>query len=206
MIHIIIGSILLSLVHAVIPNHWIPIVLLGKSEHWTFKETTMVAAVSGFAHVLSTIVIGMIIGLAGIELAHSYEVYLSYIAPSILIGIGLFYLLQHFKGQHSHEHVAIPVEKKSKRALIISLCIAMFFSPCLEVEAFYFNAATHGWAGILTVSAIYLALTVVSMTTLVGLGFKGMNKLNLHFLEHYEKAITGGLLIIIGIFSFFVHF
>ena len=206
MISIIIGSILLSLVHAVIPNHWIPIVLLGKSEHWTFKETTAVAAISGFAHVLSTIVIGTIIGLAGIELAHSYEVYLSYIAPCILIGIGLFYLWQHFKRRHSHEHVAIPAAKKSKRALIISLCIAMFFSPCLEVEAFYFNAATHGWAGILTVSAIYLTITVVSMTLLVALGFKGIDKLNFHFLEHYEKAITGGLLIIIGISSFFIHF
>lgn len=205
MIQIIIGSILLSAVHAIIPNHWIPIVVLGKSEQWSLRETTLIAAISGFAHVLSTIVIGMIIGIVGIELAHEYETYLAYIAPIILIGIGLFYLWQHFQG-HSHSHTKIPTARKSKRGLIISLCIAMFFSPCLEVEAFYFNAATYGWVGILTVSAIYLILTVVLMTTLVAIGYKGMEKLNFHFIEHYEKAITGGILIALGILSFFIHF
>ena len=33
------GSLLLSLIHATIPNHWLPVVAVGKAEKWTMNET-----------------------------------------------------------------------------------------------------------------------------------------------------------------------
>lgn len=32
MISIVLGSFLLSIVHALVPNHWIPLVAIGKTE------------------------------------------------------------------------------------------------------------------------------------------------------------------------------
>lgn len=95
---------------------------------------------------------------------------------------------------------------KSKSAIIISLAVGMFFSPCLEIEAYFFVASAMGWAGIATVSIVYLVVTVFGMMLLVFLAAKGIEALEWHFLEHHEKLISGVVLILLGLFGFFVQF
>ncbi len=70
---IIMGAFLLSIVHASIPNHWIPLVALSKSENWNEKFTMSTTALAGFAHTLSTIIIGIIVGFLGYQLSSSYS-------------------------------------------------------------------------------------------------------------------------------------
>ena len=84
----------------------------------------------------------------------------------------------------------------------------MFFSPCVEIEAYYFSIAYTGWFGILTLSTIYLLITVLGMTIMVDISRKSLEFLNkkLHFLEHYEKAISGTILVLLGIISLFIKF
>ena len=84
--------------------------------------------------------------------------------------------------------------------------MAMFLSPCLEIEAYYFQAATAGWSGILMVSAVYVIVTVSGMLLLVFLASKGVRAIQSHFLDHHEKLLSGIVLILLGIFALFVHF
>ena len=44
------------------------------------------------------------------------------------------------------------------------------------------------------------------MVSLVYLGLKGVNKFNLHFIDHHEKSITGIVLILLGLLAYFVEF
>jgi len=207
MIQLIIGSFLLSLIHALIPNHWIPLITIGKAERWTIRETLGASAVVAFAHSISTVLLGIVIGLIGLKLANEYQHVATIIAPLVLILMGLVYFGMDFKHTH-HEH--LPNEKKlkqkSKVAILFTLCIAMFFSPCLEIETYYFTAGTFGWEGIVIVSLVYLVVTVGSILLLVYLGSKSIEKFNWHFLEHYEKKITGSILILLGITSFFMNY
>ncbi len=82
---IIIGAFLLSIVHASIPNHWIPLVALSKSEKCTEKFTMSITAIAGFSHTLSTIIIGIIVGFLGYKLSGSYSFIAGVIAPSLLL-------------------------------------------------------------------------------------------------------------------------
>lgn len=207
MIQLIIGSFLLSIVHALIPNHWIPLVTIGKAERWTLRETLGSTAIVAFFHSLSTILLGIVIGLIGFKLAKQFEYVSTIIAPLILLMIGLIYFGMDFTHSH-HEHLPDEkqLKKKSKTAILFTLCIAMFFSPCLEIETYYFTAGTFGWKGIVTVSIVYLSVTVGSIISLVYLGSKSIEKFNWHFLEHYEKKITGSILILLGITSFFINY
>jgi hypothetical protein len=43
------------------------------------------------------------------------------------------------------------------------------------------------------------------MLVLVDVGRRGIERVKLHFLEHRERTIAGALLVILGIFSFFIH-
>jgi nickel/cobalt exporter len=204
---IIIGAFLLSLVHASIPNHWIPLVVLSKSERWKDRFTLGVTAIAAFAHTLSTIVIGIIIGFLGYRLTDSYSFIIEKIAPGILILLGIIYLalsIRHNQHHHHHDIDLNEAKKKTTVAIILALIVSMFFSPCLEIEAYFFVAGKLGWKGIITVSVIYTVITVLGMLLLVWLGLKGIKKINSHFLEHHEKTITGVLLVVLGIAGYFV--
>ncbi len=205
---IFIGSVALSIVHASIPNHWLPLIALGKAEKWTGKETLTVTAITGFAHTLSTVLIGIVVGLIGHKLSESYRLITTIAAPIILIALGSIYLFIDIRqNNHHNRHIDIDnaIKKKTKTAIIISLAIGMFFSPCIEIEAYYFVASSLGWLGILTVSSVYLFVTLGGMLLLVYLASRGIEKLKWHFLEHHEKLVTGILLIVLGIVAFFME-
>ncbi len=50
MIQVFLASLLLSVIHASIPNHWLPLIAIGKSEKWSHSETMFGTVVTGFAH------------------------------------------------------------------------------------------------------------------------------------------------------------
>jgi cadmium resistance protein CadD (predicted permease) len=207
MIQILIGSLVLSVIHASIPNHWIPIVAISKTEKWSRNETLWVTAIAGSAHTISTISIGIIVGLVGHRLSSTHEFVTRVVAPLILVILGLIYLIVDLKRSHHHRD---PVEigsipKKSKFIIIASLGTAMFFSPCIEIEAYYFTAGILGWPGIAVVSIVYLIVTVLGMLLLVDLGCKGAEKIKWHFLEDHEKKAMGMVLIALGIFTYFIR-
>lgn len=206
---IFLGSLVLSLIHAMIPHHWIPIVAISKTEKWNTKEALFATLVTGLSHMISTIIIGVIVGFVGIKLSEHYSSITTIAAPSILLILGIAYLIMDFRASHSHhinlEDVA-KKNKKSKTTILWSLSLAMFFMPCFEIEAYYFQAAKYGWPGIMLVSGVYLIMTLLFMFVLVYLGIKGVNKLNLTLLERHSKLITGVVLILLGIVAFFVEF
>ncbi len=206
MFQVFLGSFLLSLIHASIPNHWLPIIAISSSEKWTRRETLTATAAAGFAHTASTILIGILVGFLGYSLSENYEPIVRVAAPVILISLGLLYLFMDLRHTHTHAHgIKSSGNRGSKAAIIGSLSLAMFFSPCIEIEAYYFSAGLIGWSGIFIVSVVYLIVTVLGMLILVDLGLRGVKKLNWHFLEHHEKRVTGTVLILLGILAYFVY-
>jgi len=204
MFSIITGSLIISLLHAVIPNHWLPILAIGKKERWTTAEVTKVTLICGLAHGLSTILIGVILSIVGAKLEGSLTHFTSVIAPIILISIGIVFIYRH----HTHKHFHIDEQikkKKPKAAIITALVIAMFFSPCMEIEAYFLLAgAQPGWL-VWFIALLYLVITMIGMMLLVKYVYKGLLKLNWHSLEHNAGIITGVTLVATGILTFFIQ-
>ncbi|MDR1678308.1 MAG: hypothetical protein LBR81_00825 [Prevotellaceae bacterium] len=201
-----VGSLVLSVIHAAIPNHWLPFIIVAKAEHWSTRESLWASFIAAFFHLLSNIVLGVIVGFVGIQLFARYESAAHIVAPLILIILGAVYVfldVSRFRSQHKHElHID---RRKSKTAIIVSLAAGMFFSPCLELEAYYLQAAKFGVAGIASVSAVYMLVTLPLILGLVYLGLKGINRFDSRFMEQHGKLISGLALILLGIISFFVE-
>lgn len=234
MIQIILASLLLSIIHASIPNHWLPLIAIGKTEKWTPAETMFGTVVTGFAHTLSTVIIGIIVGVVGYKLSSSYGIISGVIAPAILVVLGIIYIILDLTGaKHIHDHFSLDkshqssdhdhnlhhdhphphkefvtqkTNKKTKWAVLSTLSLGMFLTPCIEIEAYYFQASTIGWTGIWIVSAVYTFVTVGTMMLLVYLGMKGVQNIRSHFLEAHEKRISGIVLIAVGLIVYFVKF
>ena len=54
-------------------------------------------------------------------------------------------------------------------------------------------------------SIVYAIVSISGILLLVTLGFRGVNLLSADFIEHNEKRISGVVLILVGIISFFLH-
>lgn len=203
MLTLVSGSFALSILHAIIPNHWLPILAIGRKENWSLREILGITAVAGTAHVVSTLAIGWTLVFFGWELSKNFEAATPLIAPGVLIIIGTIFIYRHHK--HKHFHVADQRHQNSKTKMIATLALAMFFSPCLEIEAFFLAAGSQSiWLTIL-ISGVYATVTLSGMVIWVNVAYHGLNKLNWHTLEHKAGIVTGATLIFCGILSYVVR-
>lgn len=202
---IIIGSAVLSMLHALLPNHWLPIVAIGHQKNWSLQETLVVTGIGALAHSLSTIAIGVGMGYLGYKLSMKFEYFIAYATPAIFILMGVFFIYQH----HSHNHFHISKERMesftSKWKIIGALTVAMIFSPCLEISGYFLAAGANGWDKVAMVATLYAACTIVGMLTWVWWLYPKVRKMDWHALEHKAGLIAGWILILTGVVSFFVH-
>ncbi|HEY0668181.1 MAG TPA: hypothetical protein VGD22_08415 [Sphingobacteriaceae bacterium] len=194
---IIVGTILLSLLHAIIPTHWLPILTVGQSLRWNITQVSRMTFVAASAHVISTISLGIILSKIGWHFSEQYKWFTPYIAPVILIVMGIliigidFHRL-HFR--HNPEKAAL----KTKSGMILGLVTVMFFSPCLEIEGYFLVAGGQGWRMIVILSALYGVITVICMVIWVRLMFRGLLRMNWEKLEFNSGIITGMILVATG--------
>lgn len=205
MYSIITGTILLGITHALIPNHWLPLVAIAKAEKWKKYELMQVASITASAHVLGTAILGIALGMIGTKLAHQYEGYMHVIAPVLLILFGLIYFTVNLPHHHHAANRDVQQYRISKTKWILIFAATMFLSPCLEVESLFLAAGAYGWNNILLLALVYAAISITGIITLVMLAFNGVQMMNSQFIEHNEKRITGMVLIIVGIVTFFIH-
>jgi nickel/cobalt exporter len=100
---IIFGTFMISILHAIIPSHWLPILSISKSRKWTKRETLRVTFLAGLAHVCSTIVLGLFISYFGAQLKLFLEDFLKIVLTSITYTFwSLFSLSTSYSPPFSH--------------------------------------------------------------------------------------------------------
>lgn len=182
----------MALLHTLIPSHWLCFVAVGKAQGWRIRKTILVAAAAGFVHVASTVAIGIVLIVTGRKFLPGHA--LEKASAVVLIAIGTVYLAMHlFHFGHRHEKDAVIPEKVAVASLILSVAI----SPCSG--AIPFLVATSGtflWVAL--VSGVLLVTTLGNMILLVGLTSLGIEKLQINFVERYEKLLVGLVLCALG--------
>lgn len=193
------GAIIISLLHGLIPSHWLPVVALGKKLGWSRNKVLLVTFNAGIAHTLSTIIIGIISAYVGHMMSASFATFSAIIPASILIILGIWFIYRHYR----HHHFHLEMHSRNTANPIIPILLAMFLSPCMEIEGFFFSLGIYGWQWILLLSVIYFVLTIFSLLIWVSIAWKGLQKIKAHRWEHSSGIITGVALILSGIVLYF---
>lgn len=205
MFSVIAGTILLAAVHALIPNHWLPLVAVARAEQWKKKEVTKITFLAALAHVTGTVILGLVLGFIGKELQEKYGGVIYVSSAILLIVFGLIYFTVNLPHHHHSGQKDVAEYKRSKRKWVLIFIVMMFLSPCLEVESLFLSAGAYGMGIVVLMSVLYAIVSISGILLLVNLGYKGVNLLPAEFIEHNEKRISGAVLIIVGIVSFFLH-
>ena len=61
-----------SVLHTIVPDHWLPLALLARQRGWSHGETARAALQAGIGHVLSTLALALVVWLAGVAFAHRF--------------------------------------------------------------------------------------------------------------------------------------
>lgn len=198
MLTLLAGSAVLSFFHALIPSHWLPVLAIGRQENWPVRQMLWVTFLAGLAHVLSTVLLGGMLAAAGGMLADKADAFALWVAPASLTALGLFYVYRHY--YHHHFHLQ---RNNTRWGVVASLTLAMFFSPCLEIEGYFLAAGRYGWAFVGLMATVYGVVTILGMLIWVRLALAGLQRLNWHKWEHNAGLITGATLILSGLSLFF---
>lgn len=192
------GSALLSIFHALIPSHWLPVLAIGRQEGWSSHRILWVTFLAGLAHVLSTVLLGGALAAAGRALTGRADAAMGWLAPGILTVLGAFYVWRHYYHHHFHLHA-----QNMRWGMVLTLTLAMFFSPCLEIEGYFLAAGQYGWPFTVVLAALYGTVTILGMLAWVWLALHGLHRLNWHKWEHNAGLVTGFTLIASGLLLYF---
>ena len=203
MLSILAGAFLVSAAHAILPDHWLPMILISRAEKWSQAETLWITALVTIPHLVSTILLGLLVGLIGFRLSATYEALMEIVAPSMFILIGLIYVYRNYRAKgHNHGVDLSNLRDRSKKAVVTFMATALFFSPCVPMGSYFFIVGAEGLASLALVSVIYVVVTLGILLLMVSLGRMGIERVQWHFLEHNENLITGIILIVLGLFVF----
>jgi nickel/cobalt exporter len=200
MLTILAGSAILSLFHALIPSHWLPILAVGKKEAWEPSRTLWVTLIAAMAHVSSTVFVGLILAWMGGFMAEKVAFFTHWISPLVLMFLGIYYIYQHYYHHHFHLH-----KQPKGWGLIASLAIAMFLSPCFEIEGYFLAAGPYGWGFVMVLALTYAVLSVAGMLSWMYLALHGLRRLDWHAWEHNTGLIAGVALVLSGLSLLFWH-
>jgi nickel/cobalt exporter len=205
MLSLLTGTLLLAAVHALIPNHWLPLVAVARAEGWKSKELTSVTLLAAAAHVTGTVILGFVLGKIGTQLQQEYGRTIVIACSVLLIVFGLIYFSVNLPHHHHSTQQDVKAYERSRTKWILIFVGMMFLSPCLEVESLFLSAGAFGMGAVAAMAGVYAVISILGIWLLVSLGMKGVKLLPAEFIEHNEKRISGAVLILVGIVTFFLH-
>ncbi len=202
---LIIGTLTISILHALIPSHWLPILVFEKKFAWTKIQTYRITIIAALLHALSTVILGIVIGFLSLEFNKYFEDFSKYFSAGILIVLGLIFIVRHHKHNHFHLHNEEQMKDLDSRKIILVLLAGMFLSPCLEIEGYFILAGSLGWKYIALVSFLYIIISVLGILAWMSFAKSILNKINAHKIEHNAGLISGIILIVTGLLNFVMH-
>lgn len=201
--HLFASVLVISILHAILPNHWLPVVAISRQLSWSSQKTAVVTMLSAIAHSMSTVLIGILLAYGGIALDNIVP-YFRFVAAGILILLGIMFVWRHQHHMHFHLKEVKIGTKTSMGYIIGSLMLAMFLSPCLEVGALFLVSGAEGFQTTFVVAVIYTVTSALGMTLFAWAAMQGLRKIDWHKLEHNSGLISGIILIITGILFLFL--
>lgn len=207
------------------PDHYVPFIVMSKAGKWSPAKTIWITIASGFGHVGSSVVLGLVgvlLGL-GVNRLSLFEEQRGSLAAWLLIAFGLVYMVwgmrwayRNKKHAHIHvhqdgtfhdhvhahqaEHVHGHSEDPAKQLTPWILFTIFVLGPCEPlIPLVMYPAARHSMAGVLVVTAVFGGITIVTMVGVVALGSCGIRLIAFGKLERFTHALAGGTILLSGL-------
>lgn len=226
LITLMLSTIAISCLHtATGPDHYLPFIVLSRSQKWTITKTIFITIICGLGHILSSVGVGLIGVVLGWQLSNLswFEAHRGNIAAWCLLGFGVAYLLyglwrarknklhKHFDimnedvyvYEHSHGDVVASKNRVKVTPLVLFAIFVMGPTEPLLPLLFY-SGAQRSYLEIIIIIIVFSLCTVLTMLTMVLLGIYGYSFYDTEKLEKYVHAIGGLVITVCGVGMLFL--
>jgi nickel/cobalt exporter len=207
--------------HALIPDHWLPFVAMGRTRNWSVSKTLALASASGALHVFLAIGLGLLaysLGRPGAEaVAQRMGETLEVLSSGSLTVFGIVYGAGSWLRERRHHPSSEPgagashaAEKGHHHGHLLekwfqgelsgaSLVLVIGASPCaLAFPILLASAASLGVGGVVLVAVGFGAATMLTTVIVTLAGSLSVRRLDFPFLTRYGDLISGVLISIVG--------
>ncbi len=217
-----------ALFHAMIPDHWLPFVLIGRARGWSLERTAAVSGASALLHTLLSVLLGLGALAIGLESAHALGQRLGRASAVLLVAFGLAYAGWAWrKGGHFHPGGALVHSQQEPAACAgaegssnpdhlyyhadtelirgtsgrgdLYLALIVGLNPCILVLPILLATAEQGPVAVASITLAYSLTTIVLMVGLSVAGVAGSRGLPVPGAARYMEAASGLLIALVGI-------
>jgi len=216
LITLMLSTVAISFLHtATGPDHYLPFIVLSRSQKWSITKTITITVACGFGHIFSSVAVGLVGVFLGWQLSNLdwFEGHRGNIAAWCLLGFGVVYLLyglwkagknkphKHFDVmdedvyvyEHNHDDTVSPKSRVKVTPLVLFAIFVMGPTEPLLPLLFY-SGIQRSYLEIIVLISVFALCTVLTMLMMVLLGLYGYSFYDTERLERYVHAI-GGLVI-----------
>ena len=194
----------LGFLHAVLPDHWVPLSVLGRTQSWGLFRVGRVAALAGSAHVIASLVLAAVMVGIGLQFQAQVVGIQGKLVGMVLVltAIGFFVwgqLSQQRHGhEHSHSHKHDHQQSRAKRFAQIAVPFGAAASPDLTVLPVALAASFYGLAVVAGVLISFGVITIASFVALTVACTAAGYQVKAKWIEKHANSITATALLIIG--------
>jgi len=208
--------------HALIPDHWLPFVLMGRARRWGVPKTLALASAAGALHVFLAVALGLFTYFLGREGAEALALRLGerleVLSSGALAVFGFLYgaaswwrerrhhpahapsdAVEAGGGESCHHHGHL-LERWIRGHLSgLTLVLVIGASPCaLAFPILLASAASLGMGGVLGVAAGFGLVTMATTLVITLVGSLSAHRLDFPFFTRYGDLISGILISLVG--------
>lgn len=171
------------------PDHYLPFVSMAVARHWSWHKVLSITLACGCGHLLGSVLLGLFGIWLQAETSHLIviEGWRGDLAAWLLFSFGLVYLawgIRYAGRGEVHRH------SSNRPQWIIFLIFIL--GPCEPlIPLLMYPAAKASLAGVLLVTGVFGAVTLVTMLVSVALAYYGLRKLRFPGMSRYEHALAG---------------
>lgn len=102
---LVIGAATVGIIHSILPDHWVPLAVVARTQHWSLARLARVTTLAAGGHVLTSVVLGGVVALIGLQFQKQIETQQGHIVGGVLVITGVGFLIWGLTGHgHAHEH------------------------------------------------------------------------------------------------------
>ena len=216
-----------AFLHAALPTHWLPFVLVGRARRWTRVKTIAITAGAGLGHVALTSLLGLLVAWFGFALNETVGGIFPWIAAGILALLGIYYLWRQARGvgilhhhppgtahhadahcgestDHSHwddelKDTALISARAADSAAVSGLFVMLTVSPCEAFLPVYLSGVQFGWRGFIVLSLILAVAALAGMTLFTWLALFGFDRIRIQRFERKEAGLVGTIFLLLAV-------
>ena len=84
---------MVAILHSILPDHWVPLAVVARTQSWSLWHVGRVALLASLGHVITSLILGGLIALIGLQFQHEIETQQGHIVGVVLILTGIGFLI-----------------------------------------------------------------------------------------------------------------